>query len=155
VGLARALLGTTQARRQLAHDADRDFHILRHDFAERGAVDAQQAHGCARHRRGEARLVLEDRHLAEEIARPQLCQRVRTARIAHDVHRPGLDDVHLRARVALAEDRLAGPDLEKVFLGVRHPSVPCRRGSRDSDRIMRRRSGRLCASPDSAGNHGS
>ena len=64
-------------------------------------------------RRGGARQVLEHRHLAEEVA--LLEHRERLARrpdLLEDLDLALVDDVHLGAEVALAEDELAGRELD-------------------------------------------
>ena len=69
-----------------------------------------------RARRGRSGHVLEDRHLAEEVAllerREELLLAAPAALV--DLHRAGLDDEHLRADLALLEDGLAGGEAREV-----------------------------------------
>ena len=75
---------------------------------ERRAVDPHELDVGLGAGRGGARDVLEDAHLAEEVA---LLERREDAGLAADrleqLHRPRLDDEHLRADVALGEDDVA------------------------------------------------
>src|SRR5262249_34884047 len=91
---------------------------------ERLGVDHQQLGVLRHHRRGVARLVGDDRHLPEELARPQ--HRQHLLHVAHalgDRHPPGLEDEHLLARLPLAEEHcplgeLLPEALEEGLLGT-------------------------------------
>jgi hypothetical protein len=95
---------------QAVEHPDRDLGVLLHELIERGAIDAQQSILGDALRGGVAALILEQRQLAEEVARAQdgRLQCFRALRLL-DLYLPLLDDEHVLAGVAfLVDDVTAG-----------------------------------------------
>ena len=104
--LGCARFAATQSARQFAHDANGYLDIAGNDTGKCRAIDTQQLRWRACDRAGKARLILEDRHFAEEVAGAKRRQRLAAACRSHDVDAAGFDDEHLGAGVALAKHDL-------------------------------------------------
>jgi hypothetical protein len=137
---AQQLVGLAQAARQLAHHAHRDLGIGTQHLVEGRAVDLQQLAVDQRARARGARQLLEDRHLAEEVAlleHRDLALLLALERL-EDLDASVLDDVHLGAEVALAEDVLSAPHFHgEVTGGLLARLLGATRGL--EDRLVHRR----------------
>ena len=103
------LVGRVEPARELLHEAERDLGVVRDHLLERRRVDDQALRVLEHHRRRRARLVVEDGHLADELAAAQRRQRaLLVAHLLEDLHDARLDDVHLLAALPLPEEHLAG-----------------------------------------------
>ena len=109
--------------------------ILLQQIGELSTFDSQQPHIGFGACRGETRLILQDRHLTEEIAGAELGQWCITASLAQDRDGAGLNDVHVRTRIAFAEDVLAGAELLEILVGVRHEAGRIRVGGTRSAKV--------------------
>ncbi len=102
-------IGVAQPLRVLADDAHGHLGVLAQHLVEPRAVDGQDADLAGSDRVGAAGDVLQDGHLAEEVALVEMGKHVRrTADVLDDLDLPVLDDVHLRTKVTLVEDHIPG-----------------------------------------------
>ena len=153
-GLLEHRRDLAKAARELAHHPDRDLGVDLEHRVERGPVDPHELDVGLGPGRGGARDVLEDAHLAEEVA---LLERREDPGLSADrleqLDRSRLDDEHLRADVALGEDDFAhGVADEELLVGAlpgtagtgledglhgRHPRLrrPRSRGTRGARRV--------------------
>ena len=103
------LVRRIEAPRELLHQAERDLAAVGDHLLERRAVDEQAPGVLQDDRRGRARLVVEDGHLAHELPAPQRRQRpLDLSDALEDLHDARLDDVHLLAALALAKEHVTG-----------------------------------------------
>ena len=116
------LLVVAQPPRELPQHAHGNLRRFLHDAIERGGVDAQELHrtgGACRHF---TRLVLEQRHLAEEVADLELRDLPLLPRVLlQELDATAADDEHVRAGVVLLEDQLArfrGDQIAGEIVGV-------------------------------------
>jgi hypothetical protein len=121
-------VGVGEAIGQLLNHPHRDLAVAANHPLEGLGVDHQQPRVVLDGGRGAAGLVGDDRHLAEEFAGPQ--QRQHLLDVAHllgDRHLPRLENEHLLARLALAEQHRA---LRQFFAESLKEGLFCAHGSR-------------------------
>ena len=121
----------TQTIRQHTNDAAGDFRLLHHQIVQRVSSEAQKdarLQGC---HRGAARFWVEHRHLAKDVARPQVVEF--PFAVMHD-HAPAFDNVHGIVHLTPLDHRLAGGHGDFFEQRRNKPQGFARRFGKDADR---------------------
>ena len=149
-GLGQPALGVADPTRQHREQREGDLGVALQDPAEVPALDPERSGGLDRAHRRRTRELVEERHLAENIARPERADLLLiTVAILDDLDLAGPDDESTNAGVALpndllprfvllldggVRDRLEGTLIEVLEHGDPLQEIDTRRHGRDASR---------------------